>query len=143
MGVAVGDYDKRGLEDLTSPPRRHTLYETMGGSNRVTKSAGVGRRRMERERRLFDADNDGSLDLLVTAMGVDVTEQSFLRGKKAGLPSRCHRETTTGSQHPLSQQRRRDIRDVSSRRYCRFNGKGWGVGVRRLYDDGFVDVSSQ
>ena len=68
MGVAVGDYDNDGYEDLyvTAYPR-NKLYHNNGNCtfSDVTDTAGVGGSGWSTSAAFVDVDNDGRLDLIV------------------------------------------------------------------------------
>jgi len=68
MGVATGDYDNDGNEDLyvTAYPRNH-LYHNNGDCTfaDVTEIAGVGGSGWSTSAAFVDTDNDGRLDLIV------------------------------------------------------------------------------
>lgn len=68
MGVAVGDFDNDGLDDLyVTNLERNTLLHNLGGGHfeDVTERAGVGGRVWTASAGFFDYDRDGDLDLFV------------------------------------------------------------------------------
>ena len=75
-GVAVGDYDNDGYDDLfVAGYGRSTLYHNNGDGTftDVTASAGVAGSGWATSAAWVDYDNDGRLDLVVTALhGLDV-----------------------------------------------------------------------
>ena len=78
MGVAVGDYDNDGFEDLyVTGYGGNTLYHNNGNGTftDVTARAGVGAGGWSASAGFFDYDNDGKLDLFVTRY-VDWTFQN-------------------------------------------------------------------
>ena len=114
MGVAVGDYDNDGFEDL---------YVTSYGGNRLYRNTGNGAfadvtgarrrrcRRLERERRVLRLRQRRQARSVRHPLSLmDLPEQPPLRGEKARLPRllspgqfrRC-------DEHPLSQQRERHV----------------------------------
>src|SRR6266540_5583295 len=69
MGVAVGDYDNDGFEDIyVTGYGGNILYHNNGNGTftDVTKKAGVGAGGWSASAGFFDSDNDGKLDLFVT-----------------------------------------------------------------------------
>src|SRR6478672_1911472 len=83
MGVAVGDYDNDGFEDI---------YVTGYGTfTDVTRRAGVGGGGWSASAGFFDYDNDGNLDLLVTRY-IDWTYKTnrYCGEKLPGFRAYCH-----------------------------------------------------
>ena len=114
MGVAVGDYDNDGFDDL---------YVTSYGGNRLYRNTGNGTfadvtgqrrrrcRRLERERRVLRLRQRRQARSVRHPLSLmDLPEQPPLRGEEARLPRllspgqfrRC-------DEHPLSQQRERHV----------------------------------
>jgi len=68
MGVAVGDYDRDGHEDVyVTNYGPNCLFHNLGGGHfvNVAKQAGVADRRLGSSCTFLDYDNDGDLDLFV------------------------------------------------------------------------------
>ena len=109
MGIAVGDYDNDGFEDIyVTGYGGNTLYHNNGNGTftDVTKSAGVAGGGWSASAGFFDYDNDGKLDLFVTRYVNWTFKTNRYCGEKAArlsslLPSRQLRRH---HQHPLSQQ---------------------------------------
>lgn len=92
-GVAVGDYDNDGYEDLfVAGYGRSTLYHNNGNGTftDVTDSAGVGGSGWATSAAWVDYDNDGRLDLVVDRyMKWDFTDV-FCGERRAGYRAYCH-----------------------------------------------------
>jgi enediyne biosynthesis protein E4 len=93
MGVAVGDYDNDGFEDLyVVGYGRSILYHNNGNGTftDVTETAGVANLgKWGSSAAWFDYDRDGKLDLIV-ANYVDFTPERNLVCVDQGRPSYCH-----------------------------------------------------
>jgi len=95
MGVAIGDYDNDGFDDVyVTAYDRNTLYRNDGHGHfaDVTARAGVAAGGWSVSAAFFDYDNDGSLDLIVTRY----VEWSFARddycgARRPGYREYCHR----------------------------------------------------
>lgn len=92
-GVAVGDYDNDGFEDLfVAGFGRNTLYHNNGNGTftDVTDRAGVAGSGWSTSAAWFDYDNDGKLDLVV-ARYMEWTFQDLFCGEmREGFRSYCH-----------------------------------------------------
>ena len=110
MGIAVGDYDNDGFEDIyVTGYGGNTLYHNNGNGTftDVTKKAGVGGGGMECQRRVFRLrQRRQARPLRHSLRELDIQDQPLLRRKTTRLsrllPSRQLRRH---HQHPLSQQR--------------------------------------
>ena len=97
MGVAVGDYNNDGFDDLyvTCLGPNHLLKNNGNGTfTDVTSKAGVGDPRWSTGAAFLDYDNDGKLDLFVTNyVGFDVNHlPAFGEGPTCqfkGVPVQC------------------------------------------------------
>ncbi len=90
MGVAVGDYDNDGFEDIyVTGYGGNTLYHNNGNGtfSDVTKSAGVAAGGWSASAGFFDYDNDGKLDLFVTRYVKWTLKTKRVCGEKA--PGSC------------------------------------------------------
>src|SRR6266571_939143 len=97
MGVAVGDYNNDGFDDLyvTCLGPNHLLRNNGNGTfTDVTSKAGVGDARWSTGAAFLDYDNDGKLDLFVTNyVGFDINHlPAFGEGPTCqfkGIPVQC------------------------------------------------------
>ena len=146
MGVAVGDYDNDGFEDLyVTGYGGNTLYHNNGdGTFRdVTQTAGVAASGWSASAGFFDYDNDGKLDLFVTRY-VDWTFQTngYCGEKKPGYRAYCHPDNYEGVSSILYRNNGDGtFTDVSAKAGIAGSiGKGLGVAFADYDQDGFVDV---
>lgn len=146
MGVAVGDYDNDGFEDLyLTGYGGNTLYRNNGDGTftDVTDKAGVAAGGWSASAGFFDYDNDGKLDLFVTRY-VDWTFQNnrYCGEKKPGYRAYCHPDNFDGVTNVLYRNNGDGtFTDVSSKAgIADPRGKGLGVAFADYDQDGFVDV---
>ena len=146
MGVAVGDYDNDGFEDLyVTGYGGNTLYHNNGDGtfSDVTARAGVGASGWSASAGFFDADNDGRLDLFVTRY-VDWTfpTNRYCGEKKPGYRAYCHPDNYDAVTNLLYHNNGDGtFTDVSARAgIAAASGKGLGVAFADYDDDGFTDV---
>ena len=146
MGVAVGDYDNDGFEDLyVTNYGGNILYRNNAGSTftDVTTSAGVAAAGWSASAGFLDYDNDGKLDLFVTRY----VEWSFQNNrycgeKKPGYRAYCHPDNYDGVANVLYRNNGDGtFTDVSSKAgIADAAGKGLGVSFADYDHDGFMDV---
>ncbi|MCX6627298.1 MAG: CRTAC1 family protein [Candidatus Solibacter sp.] len=150
MGVAVGDYDNDGFEDLYLPGvnRNQLLHNNGDGTfTDVTAKAGLsgidstGYKPWSIGAGWFDFDNDGHLDLLVvnyvkwTAANEPVCKVNEIRAYCApdsyeGLPNRLYHNNGDGT-----------FTDVTERSgFGKLVGKGMAAAFADYDGDGFTDV---
>src|SRR5207244_9555828 len=146
MGVAVGDYDNDGFEDLyVTGYGGNTLYHNNGDGtfSDVAARAGVGASRWSASAGFFDADNDGRLDLFVTRY-VEWTfpTNRYCGEKKPGYRAYCHPDNYDAVTNLLYHNNGDGtFTDVSARAgIAAASGKGLGVAFADYDDDGFTDV---
>jgi hypothetical protein len=146
MGVAVGDYDNDGYEDIyVTSFGDNTLYHNNGNGTftDVTKTAGVAAGGWSASAGFFDYDNDGKLDLFVTRY-VDWTLKTnrYCGEKKPGYRAYCHPDNYEGVTNILYHNNGDGtFTDVSEKAgISKPNGKGLGVAFADYDDDGFTDV---
>ena len=120
MGVAVGDYDHDGFEDIcVAGYGGNTLYHNNGDGTftDVTKRAGVSAGGWSASAGFFDYDNYGDLDLFVTRyVDWSFRNNPYCGEQKPGLRAYCHPDnfrgatnipiTTTATEHLLTFPRR-------------------------------------
>jgi hypothetical protein len=146
MGVAVGDYDNDGFEDLyLTNYGGNTLYHNNGDGTftDVTTRAGTAAGGWSASAGFFDHDNDGRLDLFVTRY-VDWTFQNnrYCGEKKPGYRAYCHPDNYGGIANILYHNNGDGtFTDLSSKAgVADPNGKGLGVAFADYDNDGFMDV---
>ncbi len=146
MGVAVGDYDNDGFEDIyVTNYGGNTLYHNNGDGTftDVTKRAGVGAGGWSASAGFFDYDNDGKLDLFVTRY-VDWTFKTnrYCGENRPGFRAYCHPDNYDGVTNILYHNNGDGtFTDVSAKAgIANPNGKGLGVAFADYDDDGFTDV---
>ncbi len=145
MGVAVGDYDNDGFEDIyVTNYGGNTLYHNNGDGTfaDVTKRADVAAGGWSTSAGFFDYDNDGALDLFVTRY-VDWSFQNnrYCGEKRPGYRAYCHPDNFEAITNVLYHNNRDGtFTDVSSKAGLTASGKGLGVSFADYDDDGFIDV---
>ena len=146
MGVAVGDYDNDGFDDLyLTNYGGNTLYHNNGDGTftDTTGRAGVGASGWSASAGFFDYDNDGRLDLFVTRY----VEWTFQNNRpcgetQPGYRSYCHPDNFEGMSNLLFHNNGDGtFTDVSEKSgIARSIGKGLGVSFADYDNDGFTDV---
>jgi hypothetical protein len=146
MGVAVGDYDNDGFEDIyVTGFGGNTLYHNNGNGTftDVTKSAGVAGGGWSASAGFFDYDNDGKLDLFVTRY-IDWTFKTnrYCGERRPGYRSYCHPDNYDGVTNILYHNNGDGtFTDVSAKAgIANPSGKGLGVSFADYDDDGFTDI---
>jgi hypothetical protein len=147
FGVAVGDYDNDGYEDLfLCSIGRNALYHNNGDGTftDVTAASGIGGKPADTlsiAAAWFDYDNDGLLDLIVSNYTL-WTPQADARcmmsdrdyycdpRRYPSVPSRLYRNLGKGR-----------FEDVTAKAgFAAAPGKGMGVSIADFNDDGWMDV---
>jgi len=149
MGVAVGDYDNDGHDDLfiTNFNGRNILYHNNGNGTftNVTTKAGVGGDgQWSASAAFLDYDNDGLLDLWVTRY----VDHSFTNNKicgpfsEKGIRGYCTPQIYNGLSNVLYHNNGDGtFTDVSATAgLSQHLGKGLGVTVLDYNGDGYADV---
>ena len=147
LGVAVGDYDNDGYEDLfICGAARNTLYHNNGDGTftDVTDQSGIGSKppgTLSVGAAWFDYDNDGLLDLVV-ANYTTWTPQTDRRCSVAGVEYYCsptfYPRAAHRLYHNLGHGRFEDVTEKSG--FAASPGKGMGISIADFNDDGYQDV---
>ena len=146
MGVAVGDYDNDGFEDIYATNYGgNTLYHNNrdGTFTDVTARAGVAGGGWSASAGFVDYDNDGNLDLFVTRyLDWNFQIDRYCGERKPGYRAYCHPDTFDGIANILFHNNGDGtFTDVSSKAgIANPAGKGLGLAFADYDDDGFVDV---
>jgi enediyne biosynthesis protein E4 len=146
MGVAVGDYDNDGFEDIyVTGYGGNTLYHNNGNGTftDVTKSAGVAAGGWSASAGFFDYDNDGKLDLFVTRyVNWTFKTNRYCGEKTPGYRAYCHPDNYDGVTNILYHNNGDGtFTDVSEKAgIANPKGKGLGVSFADYDDDGFTDI---
>ncbi len=146
MGVAVGDYDNDGREDLYVTGFPHNQLFHNDGNCRftdVTEGAGVAGGGWSASAAFVDIDNDGLLDLVVTRY----LDWSFDNNPYCGEHLPGHRAYCTPDMfHGISpllyhNDGKGKFTDISDRAgFGKLRGKGLGVAFADYDHDGYQDL---
>lgn len=146
IGVAAGDYDNDGNEDLfVAGVHGNTLFHNRGNGTfeDVTKQSGILPTEWPVAAAWFDYDNDGRLDLFV----VDYVQwnpaaEPVCGDAQKGLRTYCHpRFYPPLANHLFHNDGNGKFKDVSIRTgISRLPGKGMGIAIGDYDRDGWLDV---
>jgi hypothetical protein len=143
MGVAVGDYDNDGFEDLyVTAYGGNKLYHNNGNGTftDVTEKAGVGGSGWSTSAAWVDLDNDGYLDLVVLRY-LDWDFDDFWCGEhKEGFRAYCHPDHFKPIA-PLVYHNNHDgtFAEVAQKTGLSKPGKGLGLAIADYDRDGHID----
>ncbi len=147
FGVAVGDYDNDGYEDLfICSAGRNVLYHNNGNGTftDVTAESGIGGKpsnTLSVAGAWFDYDNDGLLDLIVSNYTI-WTPQTDLRCTKDGQEYYCdprrYQSVPPRLYHNLGHGKFEDVTEKSG--LAKSPGKGMGISIADFNNDGWQDV---
>ena len=146
MGVAVGDYDNDGFEDIyVTGYGGNVLYHNNGDGTftDVTQKAGVGAGGWSASAGFFDYDNDGKLDIFVTRyLDWSFKTNRFCGENRPGYRAYCHPDNYEGVTNILYHNNGDGtFTDVSEKAgIANPRGKGLGVAFADYDNDGFTDI---
>jgi hypothetical protein len=146
-GVAVGDYDNDGFDDMfVCNAGRNTLYHNNGNGTftDVTATSGIGGKPadvLSVAGAWFDYDNDGLLDLVVSNY-TTWTAAKDVRCTADETEFYCHPRTYPSVPHRLYHNLGRGkFQDVTEKSgFAASPGKGMGIGIADFNNDGWMDV---
>jgi hypothetical protein len=148
FGVAAGDYDNDGYEDLfIANAGRNVLYHNNGNSTftDVTENSGLARKPLNLlsvGAAWFDYDNDGLLDLILTnyTIWTPATDRRCLVGNETDaycMPT-FYKSVPSRLYHNLGHGRFEDVTDKSG--IGTAQGKGMGISIADYNGDGWMDI---
>ncbi len=145
MGVAVGDFDNDGFEDLyVTGYRGNRLYRNNGNGtfSDVTSQAGVAGSGWSTSAAWVDLDNDGLLDLIVLRYVQWDFDDLWCGEHKEGFRAYCHPDTYK----PISplvfhNDGKGHFSDITQQSGISKPGKGLGIAIADYDRDGRVDIA--
>ena len=147
FGVAVGDYDNDGYEDLfICSAGRNALYHNNGDGTftDVTAQSGIGQKppgTLSVAAAWFDYDNDGLLDLVVSNYTIwtpQIDQRCSMAGVEYYCDPRLYPSVPHRLYHNLGHGRFEDVTEKSG--FASSPGKGMGISIADFNDDGYQDV---
>ena len=143
-GVAVGDYDNDGFEDLYVAGYGHsTLYHNNGGDGTftdVTATAGVAGSGWMTSAAWVDYDNDGRLDLIVARYMQWDFDDIYCGHREEGFRSYCHPDLFKPESVLLfHNDGNGKFSEVSHQAGVDKPGKGLGLAIADYDHDGYMD----
>lgn len=147
MGVAVGDFDNDGFEDLLVTNYGSViLYKNNrdGTFTDVTQKAGLHTEGWMSSAGFFDYDNDGKLDLFICRyLDWDFSKNKYCGSRVEGGRSYCHPDNFKPvSNYLFHNNGDGTFTDVSAKSHIAASaGKGLGVAFADFNNDGRLDIS--
>jgi len=147
FGVAIGDYDNDGYEDLfIASAGRNTLYHNNGNGTftDVTAASGIGGKppgTLSVVAAWFDYDNDGLLDLIVdnyTTWTPQTDQRCTMGGAEYYCDPRKYKSVPPRLYHNLGHGKFEDVTDKSGLGAA--PGKGMGISIADFNNDGWPDI---
>jgi hypothetical protein len=144
MGVAVGDYDNDGFEDLyVTAYGGNKLYHNNGDGTftDVTQKAGVGGNGWSTSAAWVDLDADGFLDLVVLRYLEWDFDEIWCGEHKPGFRAYCHPDFFKPAS-PLVYHNNSDgtFTEVAAKLGLSRPGKGLGLAIADYDRDGHIDL---
>lgn len=146
MGVAVGDYDNDGYDDLyVTAFGGNRLYHNNGNGTftDVTEKAGVGGSGWSTSAAFFDYDSDGKLDLVVARyMDWSFDKNIYCGQKRPGYRSYCQPDLFGGASLLLfHNDGNGHFTDVTQKAGLgSTEGRGLGLAIADFDHDGHIDL---
>ena len=146
MGVATGDFDNDGFEDLyVTGVGGNTLYHNNGDGTftDITARSGTGSSGWSTSAGFFDYDNDGKLDLFVCRYVVwSFDDRRYCGDRSPGGRAYCHPDNFHGIENVLFHNNGDGtFTDVSVKAgIANPDGKSLGVTFADYDEDGWTDI---
>ena len=146
MGVAAGDFDNDGFQDLyLTAYGRNVLYRSRGDGTfeDVTEKSGTAGSGWSTSAGFFDYDNDGKLDLFVCRyLDWTFTNNIYCGDRKPGGRAYCHPNNFKGIENMLFHNNGDGtFSNVSAQSgIAKAEGKGLGVAFADYDGDGWTDI---
>ena len=144
MGVAVGDFDNDGFEDLyVTAYGGNRLYHNNGDGTftDVTEKSGTGGSGWSTSAAWVDLDNDGLLDLVVLRYVKWDFDDIWCGEHKEGFRSYCHPDTFKPvSPLVFHNDGQGHFTEVAAKLGLNLPGKGLGIALADYDHDGHIDM---